>query len=105
VDLVIDGNTLEFYTRYFSKQILIGGHKKKYRNRITSDPNILKGKLIIKGTRIPVELILTKLGEGMTIEDLLKAYPNLTKEDILAAILYSADVIKNEELVESLDFN
>ncbi|MDQ7056623.1 MAG: DUF433 domain-containing protein [Persephonella sp.] len=73
----------------------------EYKNRIISDPNILRGKPIIKGTRIPVELILTKLGEGISIEELLKAYPNLTKEDILAAISYSADVIKNEELVES----
>ena len=71
-----------------------------YRDRIVSDPNILRGKPIIKGTRISVELILEKLGEGMSIEELLEAYPNLTREDILAAISYSADVIKSEEIVE-----
>ena len=71
-----------------------------YRDRIEINPNILMGKPVIKGTRIPVELILRKLGEGATIEELLEMYPNLTKEDILAAISYSADVLKNEELVE-----
>lgn len=73
----------------------------EYKNRIVSDPDILRGKPRIKGTRISVELILEKLGEGMSIEELLESYPNLTREDILAAISYSADVIKNEKLIES----
>ena len=71
----------------------------EYKDRIVSNPNILQGKPTIKGTRISVELILRKLGEGMSIEELLEAYPFLTKEDILAALSFSADVIKNEELV------
>ena len=71
-----------------------------YKDRIISDPNIRRGKLIIKETRISVELILRKLSEGMSIEELLEAYPNLTKEDILAALSYSADILKSEELVE-----
>jgi len=61
------------------------------------------GKPVIKGTRVPVELILRKLGEGETIEDLLQAYPHLTREDILAAFSYSADVIGNEEMLEPDD--
>ncbi|NPA58485.1 MAG: DUF433 domain-containing protein [Aquificae bacterium] len=76
-----------------------------YRDRIVSDPNVLRGKPRIKGTRIPVELILEKLGEGLSIEELLEFYPNLTKEDILAAISYSADVIKGRELVEGQNFS
>lgn len=72
-----------------------------YKDRITADPEIMLGKPIIKGTRITVELILRKLSEGMTIEELLQAYPHLTKEDILAAIAYSADVISQEELIAS----
>ncbi len=71
----------------------------EYKDRIVSNPNILQGKPTIKGTRISVELILRKLGEGMSIEELLEAYPVLTKEDILAAFSFSADVIKSEELV------
>jgi len=67
--------------------------------KITIDKNIRHGKPIIKGTRITVELILRKISEGMTIEELLGAYPHLTKEDILAAVSYSADVIAKEELI------
>lgn len=46
-----------------------------YKEKKTTDPNIMLGKPIIKGTRITVELILRKLSEGVTMEDLLKAYP------------------------------
>lgn len=73
---------------------------KTYRNHIHADPEIMFGKPVIKGTRVPVELILRKLGEGETIEDLLQAYPHLTREDILATFSYSADVIGTEEMVE-----
>ncbi len=64
-----------------------------YTERIIVNPEIMRGKPVIKGTRITVELILRKLSEGMTMEELLNAYPNLKKEDILAALSYSADVI------------
>ncbi len=64
-----------------------------------SDPGIMLGKPIIKGTRITVKLILRKIAEGMTPEDLSEAYPHLKKEDMLAAVAYSADVIEREELL------
>ena len=70
-----------------------------YRERITTDPNIVLGKPVIKGSRITVELILRKLSEGMTIDELLEAYPHVTKDDILAALSYSAEVISQEELI------
>ncbi|MBI5182318.1 MAG: DUF433 domain-containing protein [Nitrospirae bacterium] len=70
-----------------------------YKEKIVVDPDIMLGKPIIKGTRITVEIILRKLSEGMTINELLEAYPHLTKEDILAALSYSADVILKEELI------
>ena len=72
-----------------------------YKDRIVSDPNIMLGKLVIKRTRITVELILKRLSEGMTIEELLKAYPRLTKEDIYAVLAYSADVVGKEEMIVS----
>ncbi|MBZ0108736.1 MAG: DUF433 domain-containing protein [Candidatus Scalindua rubra] len=59
------------------------------------------GKPVIRGTRVTVALLLEKLSEGVTIQELLEAYPNLAKEDILAALSYSADVISREELIES----
>src|SRR3989304_7470413 len=70
-----------------------------YKGRIITDPAIMLGKPIIKGTRITVEHVLRKLSEGMTVEELLEEYPHLTKEDILAALSYSADVIEREELI------
>ena len=72
-----------------------------YKDRIASDPDIMLGKPVIKGTRITIELILRELSEGMVIEELLEAYPHLTKEDIFAALSYSADVISQEKLEET----
>ena len=57
-----------------------------YKDRILINPKILNGKPVIRGTRIPVEAILRKLGDGLSFEDVLEAYPILKKEDILAAI-------------------
>ena len=65
-----------------------------YKDRIAIDHNIMLGKPIIKGTRITVEHILRELSEGITIAELLESYPHLTKDDILAALSYSADVMR-----------
>ncbi|MDO9566776.1 MAG: DUF433 domain-containing protein [Candidatus Desulfaltia sp.] len=67
---------------------------------IEANPEIMLGKAVIKGTRIPVELIVRKLGEGSTIEDLLDGYPNLSREAVMAALIYAANIIRNERLVE-----
>lgn len=60
------------------------------------------GKPIIKGTRITVELIMRKLAEGYKVEDLLKSYPHLTQKQIYASLEYVADLIANEETLETL---
>ena len=65
--------------------------------RVQANPKVMLGKPVIRGTRIPVELILRKLAEGSQEEDLLEAYPRLTREDIRAAIAYAADVVAHEE--------
>ena len=57
----------------------------------------MMGKPVIKGTRITVELILTKLSEGETEPELLEAYPHLTQDDIRAAIAYGAASVSHEE--------
>ena len=72
-----------------------------YLDRIESNHNIVLGKPIIKGTRIPVEIILKKMSEGESIEDLLKAYTNISREDVLACLKYSAEVVASEELIEA----
>jgi uncharacterized protein (DUF433 family) len=67
--------------------------------RIEVDPKVMLGKPVIRGTRIPVDLILRKLGEGAAEADLLDAYPRLTQADIQAALLYAADAIAHEETI------
>ena len=69
--------------------------------RIACNPDVMLGKPVIKGTRITIELLLKKLSEGMSMEELITAYPQLKKEDILAAISYSAEVISREEMIVS----
>jgi uncharacterized protein (DUF433 family) len=66
-------------------------------DRIEINPKVMLGKPVISGTRITVELILRKLGEGATHQDLLEAYPHLTAADIHAAINYAADAVAHEE--------
>lgn len=67
--------------------------------RIMVNPDVMLGKPVIRGTRIPVELILRKLGEGASEEELLDAYPRLKRADIRAALAYAADSIAHEETV------
>ena len=72
-----------------------------YKETIVVDPDIMLGKPIIKGTRITVELVLRKLAEGTSEDELMKACPDLQQTDIRAALSYSADVISKEEMIVS----
>ena len=66
---------------------------------IVSDPGIMGGKPAVRGTRLTVELILRKLGSGLSVEELLAAYPDLTAEDVLAAQRFAADHLAAEEII------
>jgi uncharacterized protein (DUF433 family) len=68
-------------------------------DRIEINSRIMLGKPVIRGTRVTVELILRKLGEGATEAELLDAHPQLKKEDIQAALAYAADTLAHEETV------
>jgi len=68
-------------------------------NFIEIKPDVMLGKPVIKGTRITVELIVRKLGEGATIGSLLGGYPNLSEEAIHAALIYAADAIADEQFI------
>ena len=68
-------------------------------DRIEVNPEIMLGKPVIRGTRIPVELVLRKLSEGMTEADLLDAYPRLTRLDIQAALAYAAQAVANDIII------
>ena len=61
--------------------------------RVEVNREVMLGKPVTKGTRIPVELLLRKLGEGCTVEELLDAYPRLSPEDVQAALTYAAEMI------------
>ena len=67
-----------------------------FLDHIESKPTVMLGKPVIKGTRITVELILKKLSEGATQNDLVDLYPHITKEDIMACLKYASDVISHE---------
>lgn len=68
-------------------------------DRIEANPAVMLGKPVIRGTRIPVELILRKLGEGASEADLLDAYPRLSRADILATLGFAADYLAHEEIL------
>lgn len=60
-----------------------------YQNRIIRDPEIMVGKPVVKGTRIPVETVLAKLAQNPDLEDLFAGYPRLTLEDVRACLAYA----------------
>jgi len=61
---------------------------------IQSDPKIMMGKPVVRGTRVTVELILEKLGCGETIDQILDAHPRLTREGVLAALKFGAEALR-----------
>ncbi|MCD6384428.1 DUF433 domain-containing protein [Candidatus Sumerlaeota bacterium] len=69
--------------------------------RISIDPRICHGQACVKGTRIPVHQIVRMLANGDTIEDLLREYPSLTREDILACLDYTATLA--EEYISPIE--
>jgi uncharacterized protein (DUF433 family) len=74
-------------------------HQAHKHERIVMDPRIMTGKPTVKGTRITVEMILRKLGAGMTAEEILQDHPHLTLDDIRAAQAFAADYLAEEAVV------
>ena len=70
-----------------------------WRDRITTDPEVMLGKPVIARTRITVEQVLRKLAAGMSIEEVLRDYPRLTRDDVLAALAYASDAVGSEEIL------
>jgi uncharacterized protein (DUF433 family) len=64
-------------------------------DRVEVNPQIMMGKPVIKGTRIPVDMILRKLAHKITVENILRDYPRLTEKDIQAAVLYAAEMLES----------
>jgi len=69
-----------------------------WKDRIVINPEILAGKPVIKGTRIAVEFILDLMASGWNDEKILENYPQLKKEDVIAALRYAAETLKAEKV-------
>lgn len=70
-----------------------------WRDHIVSDLEILAGKPVVKGTRLSVDLILERLADGWTAEDLFRSYPPLTPEALQAVFAFTAEVLKDEDYI------
>jgi uncharacterized protein (DUF433 family) len=68
-------------------------------DRIVADPHVCSGKPVIRGTRILVRNVLGMIAGGYTIERVLESYPELSREDVQAALQYAADVIDEEQVI------
>ena len=64
--------------------------------RIAIDPAVMMGKPVVRGTRITVEQIVRECANGMTVDQIVDQYPRLTREDVLAALAFAADYLRNE---------
>ena len=73
--------------------------RQRRTGRVTTDPQIMMGKPVISGTRIPVELILRRLGAGDSEQQILADHPRLTPDDIRAAQAFAADYLAAEEVI------
>ena len=71
-----------------------------WKEHIDRNPAVIGGKPKIKGTRIGVELILERLGDGWTVEQLLEAYPLVTAEQIQACQSYAAEMLASDEVLD-----
>lgn len=71
----------------------------EFLDRITVDSDILVGKPVIKGTRIPVYLIVELVANGLATKEILKEYPRLKEVDIKAALLYASKLVESEVTV------
>lgn len=69
-------------------------------DRIVVDPRIMVGKPVVRGTRVPVSLILNLVAHGYTFERIVEEYPVLTVRDVQAALLYASDVLEHREVRE-----
>jgi uncharacterized protein (DUF433 family) len=70
-----------------------------WREHIVTDPDLLMGKPVVKGTRLSVELILGWLAQGWTMDQLLENYPQLKQADIQAALAFASDMLREERYI------
>jgi len=69
-----------------------------WKDRITLDPSVLTGKPVIRGTRLAVDFILGLMGQGWTEADIIRNYPELTHDDLVACLQYASEILQSEEV-------
>ncbi len=69
---------------------------KRWDEHIEANPDILYGKPVIKGTRIPVDLLLEKMSYGQGFQEIIQSYPDLKEDDLYACLAYATSLIRNE---------
>lgn len=80
-----------------------GLSKVNWQNRIVIDPEIHHGTPCVRGTRVPVSVVLGSLAQGLTPEQVLQEYPTLGEDEIRACLAYAVEMIQSGELLISLD--
>lgn len=73
-------------------------NQKQLLEPVTINPRIMAGKPVIRGTRVPVELLVRMVAQGISEEEIMKEYPRLAREDIRAALTYAAMVVGEEDV-------
>ena len=66
--------------------------------RIVVDPHIMAGKPVVRGTRIPVDLVLKRLSQDLDLASLFESYPRLTEEDVKACLAYASALVQGEDV-------
>ena len=93
---------MERFASQVTTNAIYGKDENMYTDRIEINPRICGGKPVIRGTRIPVAVIMAQLAEGQTWEDVRRGYPELSEEDIRAALQYASASVENIEYTEAL---
>ena len=99
LELERDANAPGQSAKQGSGEATTSGERAAMAQFIECRPEVMLGKPVFKGTRIPVELVLRKVGEGATEAEVLEAYPRLTQDHLRAAVLYAADIVRGEVVV------
>jgi uncharacterized protein (DUF433 family) len=74
------------------------GEMTEWRDRVTTSPEVCHGAACVRGTRIPVSVVLDNLADGLSAEEILASYPSLTGEDVRAAVAYGAELARERVL-------
>jgi uncharacterized protein (DUF433 family) len=82
--------TLSFYG------VVVGERQETMANVITKNPNVLGGRAVFRGTRVPVETVFENLADGLSVDEIVESYPSLDKRDVVAALERACELMKSD---------